>query len=112
MAARVSFEDRFASDGRREEKAVGAFEGEKPSCLEIPLVPADGDAEVSAFLRLEDLEARVARAEVELLLVALSGRDVALAIETEILAVLVETDEGIVVAVSRSFEEGDGKDDG
>ena len=98
------------ADGGRIEQDVGAGEHHGARRLRVPLVPADADAD-GAELGVPRLEARVAGAEVVLLLVAGPVGDVALAVDPEERAVGVGHRHAVEVVRPVALEERDRDDD-
>src|SRR5262249_17821571 len=97
---------RLGADRRRVEEDLRAEERHGARALGEPLVPADADAD-RAVPRLPGSEAGVARAEVELLLVAGAVGDVALPVDAEDATVRVDQGDAVVVGVPGLLEEGD-----
>ncbi len=98
----------LAADRGRVEEQLGALEHHRARGLGEPLVPADADAD-ARVARVERLEPRVARAEVELLFVGGKIGDVALAVVADDAAVGVDDRDRVVVRVTRALEERHGQ---
>ena len=71
-----------------------------------PLIPADADAE-PAVTRMPDPKPGVARAEIELLLIARAVRDMRLAVDAESPAVGIEHRQRIEIDIAGALEEAD-----
>ncbi len=96
----------LGSDGGGIEQGFGAHQGHGAGGLRIPLVPADPDAEL-AGLGVPHAKARVAGAEIVLLLIAGPVGDVALAIDAEQRAVRVGHHQAVVVVRPVALEDRD-----
>src|SRR5689334_6436447 len=96
---------RFGADGGRVEEDLRAHQHHRARRLRIPLVPAYPDAERRLVWAVPDLEAGVAGAEVELLLVTGAVGDVALAIDAGDLPVRPDHGEAVVMVRPVELEE-------
>src|SRR5262245_48299361 len=101
---------RLGADRGRVQEDLGALERHRARGLREPLVPAHRDAR-RAEARRPDLEAGVARREVELLVVSGALRDVRLAVHAHDRAVRVDHHEAVEVGILRALEDGERQHD-
>ncbi len=81
MVTAILRKDRLASDGSREAKILGTFQGKFTAGFQKPLIPANADSP-SSCLGIENLESRVTWSEIEFLLIALPSRNMGLPVKT------------------------------
>src|SRR4051812_38496272 len=101
---------RLAADRRRIKQDLRALKHHRARAFGVPLIPADPHAHATD-LRVPDFEPRVARAEVELLLVTWAIRNMALAINPQSRPVGVDHRQAVVVRMPRLLEERDWEHD-
>src|SRR5579864_560788 len=104
-SSELSFLVRVPADSRGIKENICALQSGQTRAFRIPLVPADEGAHAS-ILGIKGLEAKIARSEVEFLVIKRIVRDVHLTIEALGAAIGIKNDGGVVVeAACAAFED-------